>query len=215
MAASSWPSWWSRQPYCGSRASRRRSAAAPIVPAVLGCALLFPLAQTVVSSADGTPPFFGRLMQHYRRRRSYVRGAVLGLGVALAFLVDLQQRERHGPFRRHLRAGCGGLRGCRPPVRRCCGAARPPQGDGARQSLRARGLARRPRRGRARLVFRRQADRGRGHQVLGLCRSRLRGLGPPVADFSHLPAVQQIRRDRPRPGRRAARGCSSTNRCPA
>ncbi len=60
------------------------------VPASLLCGLaLFPLALTVISSADGTPPFFGRLFAAYRNPRLFARGAVVGLGIALFFRLDL------------------------------------------------------------------------------------------------------------------------------
>ncbi|HZZ61060.1 MAG TPA: glycosyl transferase family 36, partial [Roseiarcus sp.] len=52
-------------------------------------ALLFPLGMTVVGSADGTPPFFGRLAAAYRDPRAPARGLVAGLGLALAYQVDL------------------------------------------------------------------------------------------------------------------------------
>ncbi len=52
-------------------------------------ALLFPLAMTVVGSADGTPPFFGRLKAAYRNPRAPARGLVAGLGLALAYEADL------------------------------------------------------------------------------------------------------------------------------
>ncbi len=55
---------------------------------VLG-AVLFPLAMTVVGSADGTPPFFGRLRAAYRDRRATARGIVVGLGLALAYEANL------------------------------------------------------------------------------------------------------------------------------
>ena len=64
------------------------SAFALGVGPVLGAAL-FPLAMTVVGSADGTPPFFGRLRAAYRNPRAPVRGVVVGLGLALAYEADL------------------------------------------------------------------------------------------------------------------------------
>ncbi len=73
------------------------SAALPYLPGLLAGALLFPLAQTIVASADGTPPFFGRLRRNYRNRRSYARGAVIGLGAAF-FLVG-EVRDAMGPAR--------------------------------------------------------------------------------------------------------------------
>ena len=69
---------------------------APGVPALIGRyafvagpllgALLFPLAMTVVGSADGTPPFFGRLRAAYRDLRAPVRGVVAGLGARARLL---------------------------------------------------------------------------------------------------------------------------------
>ncbi|MBE7219507.1 MAG: glycosyl transferase family 36, partial [Caulobacteraceae bacterium] len=55
---------------------------------VIGAAT-FPLVQTIVGSADGAPPFLGRLRAAYRRRRNFVRGAVVGLGAALALAEGL------------------------------------------------------------------------------------------------------------------------------
>ena len=52
-------------------------------------ALLFPLGQTIVGSADGAPPFFGRLRRAYRDPRGPVRGLVIGLGLALAYRANL------------------------------------------------------------------------------------------------------------------------------
>jgi cyclic beta-1,2-glucan synthetase len=55
----------------------------------IGGALAFPFAQTLIGSADGTPPFFGRLEAAYRNRTTYARGLVIGVGLAFAFQVDL------------------------------------------------------------------------------------------------------------------------------
>ena len=63
------------------------SAALMIGPLV--GALLFPLGQTIVGSADGTPPFFGRLRAAYRDLRGPARGLVAGLGLALAYRANL------------------------------------------------------------------------------------------------------------------------------
>src|SRR5580693_5532504 len=52
-------------------------------------ALLFPLGQTIVGSADGTAPFFGRLRAAYHDSRGPVRGLVAGLGLALAYRANL------------------------------------------------------------------------------------------------------------------------------
>ncbi len=48
-------------------------------------ALAFPFAQTLIGSADGTPPFFGRLLAAYRDRRAMARGVVVGACVAWAY----------------------------------------------------------------------------------------------------------------------------------
>ncbi len=56
-------------------------------------ALAFPLAATIVGSADGTPPFFGRLAAAYRTPRAYARGAVAGLGAALALTSNLRDAD--------------------------------------------------------------------------------------------------------------------------
>ncbi len=52
-------------------------------------ALVFPLAQTIMGSADGTAPFFGRLRRAYRNPRGLARGIVAGLGLALAYRAGL------------------------------------------------------------------------------------------------------------------------------
>jgi cyclic beta-1,2-glucan synthetase len=67
---------------------REGSLAAPIAGA-----LLFPLAQTLIGSADGTAPFFGRLVAAYRDRRAYVRGVVAGLGFGLAYPLGLADMD--------------------------------------------------------------------------------------------------------------------------
>jgi cyclic beta-1,2-glucan synthetase len=60
--------------------------------------LLFPFGQTLISSADGTPPFFGRLRAAYRAPDAYARGAVVGLGCALAYAVDLAAADGGARF---------------------------------------------------------------------------------------------------------------------
>ena len=62
---------------------------AALLVGALGGALAFPLAKTIIGSADGTPPFFGRLMAAYRDPRGPARGVVAGLGLALAYRADL------------------------------------------------------------------------------------------------------------------------------
>jgi len=55
----------------------------------IGGALAFPLAQTIMGSADGTAPFFGRLKRAYRDLRGPARGFVAGLGLAIAYQAGL------------------------------------------------------------------------------------------------------------------------------
>lgn len=65
----------------------------PVLAGAIAGAALFPLAQTIVGSADGTPPFFGRLRAAYARDRGYVRGVVVGVGVALALASNLRNQD--------------------------------------------------------------------------------------------------------------------------
>ena len=62
----------SRPSFCACRASPRSSARSALLAGPLVGALLFPLGMTVVGSADGTPPFFGRLRAAYRDPRAPV-----------------------------------------------------------------------------------------------------------------------------------------------
>jgi cyclic beta-1,2-glucan synthetase len=62
---------------------------AALLIGMLGGALAFPLGATIIGSADGTPPFLGRLKRAYRDPRGFVRGAVAGLGLALAYHANL------------------------------------------------------------------------------------------------------------------------------
>src|SRR5574337_128232 len=73
-----------RAPYAQELLTQFAFVFAPL----LGAAL-FPLGATVVGSADGTPPFFGRLKAAYRNIRAPVRGAVAGLGLWLAYEANL------------------------------------------------------------------------------------------------------------------------------
>lgn len=60
-----------------------------VIVAPIAGAIAFPFAQTLIGSADGTPPFFGRLRRAYRDRRALARGAVAGSGALLAFLMTV------------------------------------------------------------------------------------------------------------------------------
>ena len=64
-----------------------------------GGALAFPLAKTIIGSADGTPPFFGRLKAAYRDPRGPARGVVAGLGLALAYRAGLAAYDGGARFR--------------------------------------------------------------------------------------------------------------------
>ncbi|QGM45013.1 GH36-type glycosyl hydrolase domain-containing protein [Methylocystis heyeri] len=60
----------------------------PLGAGLLGAGL-FPLARTIVESTDSTSPFLGRLEHQYETRSNFLRGAVSGVGVWLAFTLDL------------------------------------------------------------------------------------------------------------------------------
>ena len=53
----------------------------------------FPLAQTLIGSADGTAPFFGRLRAAYADPRAWARGAVVGGGCWWVYADDLVNAE--------------------------------------------------------------------------------------------------------------------------
>jgi cyclic beta-1,2-glucan synthetase len=61
--------------------------------APLAGAIAFPLAQTLIGSADGTPPFVGRLRAAYGDARAWARGAVVGGGCWWAYAGDLVHAE--------------------------------------------------------------------------------------------------------------------------
>jgi cyclic beta-1,2-glucan synthetase len=63
-------------------------AHAGVIAPIFG-AVAFPLAQTLIGSADGTAPFIGRLRAAYGDRRAWVRGIVVGFGCWQAFVGDL------------------------------------------------------------------------------------------------------------------------------
>ena len=63
--------------------------AAPLICSMVLGPLLFPLALTIVTSADGLPPFFGRLKRAYGDVLLYGRGIVIGAGIAAAITADL------------------------------------------------------------------------------------------------------------------------------
>jgi cyclic beta-1,2-glucan synthetase len=63
-------------------------ANAPLAAPLAG-AIAFPLAQTLIGSADGAAPFFGRLRLAYSNRRAYARGVVVGVGCWWAYAIDL------------------------------------------------------------------------------------------------------------------------------
>jgi cyclic beta-1,2-glucan synthetase len=66
--------------------------------APLAGAIAFPFAKTLVGSADGTPPFFGRLVSAYRDPRAMARGAVVGFGVAWAYAYGLAHMSPNPRF---------------------------------------------------------------------------------------------------------------------
>lgn len=69
----------------------------PLGGALIGAAL-YPLARTIVESTDATPPFFGRLREAYARPANFARGAVAGVAVAIAALIDLPASDGWSRF---------------------------------------------------------------------------------------------------------------------
>jgi cyclic beta-1,2-glucan synthetase len=69
-----------------------------LVLAPFAGAFAFPLIQTIVGSADGTPPFFGRLAKNYRDPRAYARGIVAGVGGAWALTSGLSEASGGARF---------------------------------------------------------------------------------------------------------------------
>ena len=65
--------------------------------AVLG-ALSFPFFQTIVESFDGSEAFHRRVRRNYRDWSGMARGAVVGVGIALAVLVRLPSASSFGRF---------------------------------------------------------------------------------------------------------------------
>lgn len=63
--------------------------AQPAVVASLIGALSFPLLKTLVESFDGSTPFHTRLRSAFSEPRNYLRGAIAGCGVGLAWAADL------------------------------------------------------------------------------------------------------------------------------
>ncbi len=82
-------------------------SAVPALTAVLAGTLLYPLGRTLIESFDGSAPFFHRLRNNAAERTGYVRGFVVGCGLALAILLDLPMRDAW--FRFLLGALIGGL----------------------------------------------------------------------------------------------------------
>ena len=144
-----------------------------LVVGALGGALAFPLAKTIIGSADGTPPFFGRLKAAYRDPRGPARGVVAGFGLALAYGAGLAAYDGGARFLAMFVVGAlayGGVdlgfdawsvaKGERLQARELAALCAGPT---------ARRLGRR----RARMVLRRRPGPGRDRQVLGLRRRRL------------------------------------------
>ena len=66
---------------------------APLLVGFVAGTALFPLVATIVASADGTAPFFGRLREAYATPRTYARGAVIGVGIAVALTTNFPNEE--------------------------------------------------------------------------------------------------------------------------
>ena len=68
-------------------------SAVPALTALVAGTLLYPLGRTLIESFDGSAPFFRRLRRNAGERTGYVRGLVVGCGLALAILVDLPMQD--------------------------------------------------------------------------------------------------------------------------
>lgn len=68
---------------------QRLAANHPWVLGALCGALVFPLAKTLIETFDGSHAFFRRLRYSYRNPTLYVRGAVVGFGVAYGLVAGL------------------------------------------------------------------------------------------------------------------------------
>ena len=90
---------------------------APLVAPILG-AIAFPLAQTLIGSADGTAPFFGRLRVAYCDARAWARGLVVGAGCWWAYAADVAHMWPSVRFCLAFVVGAVGLRRRRCAVRR-------------------------------------------------------------------------------------------------
>jgi cyclic beta-1,2-glucan synthetase len=64
----------------------------------IGGAALFPLAKTIVESFDGSPPFFRRLRASITTPDNYVRGFVIGCGLAWALAGGLDFHDAPARF---------------------------------------------------------------------------------------------------------------------
>ncbi|WP_294533630.1 glycosyl transferase family 36 [uncultured Rhodoblastus sp.] len=59
------------------------------IGAALAGVALFPLARTILESTDSTPPFVKRLSRAYQGAGNFVCGAIVGVGLLIAFRQDL------------------------------------------------------------------------------------------------------------------------------
>jgi cyclic beta-1,2-glucan synthetase len=65
----------------------------PVMAAVLFMALVFPLIKTIIETFDGSQAFFRRVGASYRNPVLYLRGAVVGLALGEAILLNLPEKE--------------------------------------------------------------------------------------------------------------------------
>lgn len=74
---------------------RAMASTHPLVLAMLAGALVFPLGKTIIESFDGSQGFFRRVRKSYRNPILYVRGMVVGLGLASAVSLAMAQQPMH------------------------------------------------------------------------------------------------------------------------
>ncbi len=188
--------------------------AAPLLPGLVGGALLFPLALTVISSADGTPPFFGRLGRAYRSPRLFARGALVGLGIALAFACHLPAGTGIARFVAGLLLGAAPTRASTsrptPPASRAARAAPWRTGRATRSARCWAASWRAPSAGTSRPTRSRWWRPSSGPTPTSATRPRAGPCSPSASIRCSTSSARSTS------GRAAtACGCSSTNRCPA
>ena len=166
--------------------------------------LVFPFAQTLIGSADGTPPFFGRLRDGLSRRRAPTRAAPSSASAALlAYSVDLAAASGGVALSRCVRRRRARL--CRRRLLFDARASSPRASDascrpGASMRSAPCSAASSPARSAGISMPRRSTSSSTKFWAYADVNYRARR--PRARRFHHLSDLQQIRRGQPRRGRR-------------